>query len=87
MKNWSRGKSFHQKHAHLAPKHREEGSFAAAIERAAAAGDPTTTKGGRGCGERANHVRAGLPEPLPGSFLHQNGRIFLQRHLQKVKKA
>ena len=88
MKNYARGKSFHTKTRTFRPKTaREEGSFAAAIERAAAAGDPTTTKGGRGCGERANHVRAGLPEPLPGSFLHQNERIFSQRHLQKVRRA
>ena len=76
-----------QKHAHLAPKHEEEGSFAAAIERAAAGADPTTTKGGRGCGGRADHVRAGLPEPLPGLFLHENGRFSSQRHLQKVRRA
>ena len=87
MKNYARGKSFHTKTRTFRPKTARGGVIRGSDREGCCGGRPHYHKGGRGCGERAEHIRAGLPEALPSSFLHQNERILSRRHLQKVRRA
>ena len=78
MKNYARGKSFHTKTRTFRPKTRERRGRSRQRSRGLPRrATPLPQRGGRGCGERANHIRAGLPEALPSSFLHENETIFL----------
>ena len=87
MKNYARGKSFHAQTRTFRPKTARGGVVRGSDREGCCGGRPYYHKGGRGCGEQAEHIRAGLLEALSDSFLHENERIFSRRHLQKVRRA